>query len=81
MTNITNKADKTRYNHCRDPKHWLENCPHRHVTSAELQAIRRKHMAALQLLHAGEGTENGGELDDDPSLGNLEGVGGCCGWR
>ena len=74
MTGIANKAGKTGCNHCCDPKHWMENCPNRHPTGAELGALRKKDVAVSQLLHVGEGTGKGGESDDDPSLGNLEGV-------
>ena len=39
-----------------------------------LEALRKKNTAAPQLLHAGEEKEKGGESDDDPILGELEGV-------
>ena len=74
MTGIANKAGKTGCNHCRDPKHCMENCPHRHVTGAELKVLRKKHTAAPQLLHVGKGKDKGGDSDDGPSLGDLEGV-------
>ena len=74
MTGIANKAGKTGCNHCCDPKHWLENCPHRHATGVELEALHNKHKAAPQLLHVGKRTGNRGESDDDPSFGDLEGV-------
>ena len=74
MTGIDNKAGKTGCNHCRNPKHWLENCPHWHVAGADLEVLRKKHTAAPQLLHFGEGKNRGDESDNDPSLGDLEGV-------
>ena len=67
MTGIKNKAGKSGCNHCRDEKHWMDNCPHRHVTGAALEALCKKNMAALQLLHMGEEKDKGGESDNDPS--------------
>ena len=74
MTGIKNKADKSGCNHCRDKTHWMDNCPHLHVTSEALEALRKKNTAAPQLLHAGEEKDKGGESDNDHSLGELEGV-------
>ena len=44
------------------------------MTVKAIEALCKKNMAAPQLLHAGKEKENGGESDDDPSLGELEGV-------
>ena len=45
-----------------------------HFTGAELTALRKKNTAAPQLLHDGEKKEEEKDVDDDPSLGELEGV-------
>ena len=37
MTGIKNKAGKSGCNHCRDETHWMDNCPHLHVTSEALE--------------------------------------------
>ena len=42
MTGIANKSGKTGCNHCRDPKHWLENFLNRHVTGADHEVLRKK---------------------------------------
>ena len=39
-----------------------------------MRCYAKKHTAAPQLLHVGEGKDRGGESDDYPSLGDLEGV-------
>ena len=74
MAGIRNKAGKSGCNHCRGEKHWMDNCPHQHVTGAALDALRKKNTAVPQLLHAGEEKDKEGESDDDPSLSELEGV-------
>ena len=74
MTGIRNKAGKSGCNHCRDEKHWIDNCPHRHVTGATLDALRKKNTPAPQLLHVGKEKDKRGESDDNPSLSELEGV-------
>ena len=74
MIGIKNKAGKNGCNHCRDETHWMNNCPHLHVTSEALEALHKKNAAAPQLLHAGDEKDKGVESDDDPSLGELEGV-------
>ena len=57
MTDIRNKAGKSGCNHCRDETHWMDSCPHLHVTGEALEALRRKNTAAPQLLRAGEEKE------------------------
>ena len=74
MTGIKNTADTSGCNRCRDEKHWIDNCTHRHVTGAALEALRKNNTAAPQLLHASEEKDKGGESDDDPILSELEGV-------
>ena len=76
MTSIKNKAGKSGYNHCRDEKHWTDDCLHRHVTGTALNALRlrKKNTDAPQLLHTGKEKDKGGESDNDPSLGEPEGV-------
>ena len=71
MMGITNKAGQIGCNHCFDPRHWLNMCPHKDVSGAELKILRKKNRPSPQLLHVGK--EDGGELDDNPSLGDLNG--------
>ena len=46
MAGIKNKAGKIGCNHCHNGKHWIYNCPHRHVTGAALDALGKKNTAA-----------------------------------
>ena len=55
-------------------KHWMDNCPHRHVTGEALDALHKKNAAAPPLLHADKEKDKVGESDDDGSLIKLEGV-------
>ena len=73
MTGIKNKAGKSGCNHCCNETHWMDNFPHLHATGEALESLRKKSTAAPQLLHAGEEKDKGGESDDDPGLGELEG--------
>ena len=43
MTGIRNKAGKSGCNYCRDETHWMDNCPHLHVTGEALEALRKKN--------------------------------------
>ena len=52
----------------------MDNCPHLHVTGEALAALRKKNTAAPQLLHVCKEKDKGGESDNDPSLGEMEGV-------
>ena len=49
-TGIRNKACKSGCNHCRDKKHWMDNCLHRHVTDTALGALPKKNTVVSQLL-------------------------------
>lgn len=77
MTGVTNLAGVSGCFHCWDKSHWKNKCKNRHVTGAELVALRKKNMGASvapQLLHVSEEKEETGDVEDDPSLGDLEGV-------
>ena len=72
MTGIANKASQTGCNHCFDPRHWLNRCPHKDASGAEFKILRKKHTTSLRLLNVGNEDER--ESDYDPILGDLEGV-------
>ena len=46
MTGIKNKAGKSGCNHYRDKKHWIGNCPYRHMTGAALGTLCKTNTAA-----------------------------------
>ena len=59
MIGIRNKAGKSGCNFYCDEKHWIDNCLHRHVTGAALDALCKKNTPAPQLLHAGKKKDKG----------------------